>query len=156
MVTSSAFLNLFLLRNKDSDLAKWVLVVGCDFYVWSWILWAICWSFLLQNKAFRENGVPKRWFIWFKQCYAVRSELFVDHFLLQNKASKVENGVSEWFIDLSVDYIAFVDCFVLQNKSSKVETSVATSWKLLPLVATGKTSLCLCSTHLRADLCCNT
>ena len=57
----------------------------------------------------------------------------------QNKGSTLENH------DLPILIIKselFINLLLLQNKASNVENSVAASWNLLPLVATGKTSLC--------------
>ena len=57
----------------------------------------------------------------------------------QNKGSILENHDLPSVIIKSE---LFINLLLLQNKASNVENSVAASWNLLPLVATGKTSLC--------------
>ena len=59
--------------------------------------------------------------------------------LFQNKGSILENHDLPSVIIKSE---LFINLLLLQNKASNVENSVAASGNLLPLVATGKTSLC--------------
>ena len=91
-------------------------------------------------------------FIWANHilCQCQCSKFFSnDLFVWKRKPALIfEEGLRLGLLDQFLDEDGdrqycelFINCFLLRNKASKVENGVATSWKLLPLVANGKSSL---------------
>ena len=120
------------------------------------VQWIQYFNFYLKNedaltfKCSLRNTVIG--FIWAVHilCQCQCCELFSnDLFVWKRKPALIFEGgfhvvLVEQFLDEDGDHQyceLFINCFLLRNKASKVENGVATSWKLLPLVANGKSSL---------------
>ena len=120
-----------------------------------WIQWTLLlllpeeWRCLTFKCSPRNTVIG---FIWANHilCRCQCSEFFSnDLFVWKRKPALIFEeglrlGLLDQFLDEDGDHQyceLFNNCFLLRNKASKVENGVATSWKLLPLVANGKSSL---------------